>query len=85
MESQISHTFASYFTSRPKAYNKNMINLLIKLRLLKKNRHNIKKLYLNNLNIKKEINIEDKPISFSIFNNKDTYTLNLRKIFSYKI
>ena len=45
MESQISHTFASYFTSRPKAYNKNTINKLIVLRLLKKNNFNIKTLY----------------------------------------
>ena len=70
MESQISHTFASYFTSRPKAYNKNMINKLINLRLLKKNRYNIKKLYLNNLNKMEIINLNNKTFDFSLFDKK---------------
>lgn len=52
MESQISHRFASYFTSRPKGFNKNMINKLIKLRLFKKNGYNIKYLFLNSFNKK---------------------------------
>ena len=78
MESQISHTFASYFTSRPKAYNKNMINKLINLRLLKKNRYNIKKLYLNNLNKMEIINLNNKTFDFSLFDKKDTHTILTR-------
>ena len=57
MESQISHTFASYFTSRPKGYSKKSIDKLIKLRLLNKNKYNIKQLYLNNLNKEKIMTI----------------------------
>lgn len=79
MESQISHTFAEYFTSRPKAYNKNMINKLIKLRLLKKNNHNIKQLYFSNFNTKKELDLNKKIIDYSIFNTKDTYTIYSKK------
>ena len=75
MESQISHTFAAYFTSRPKGYNKEMINKLIELRLLYKNGFNIKELYLNNLNEEKIINLNEKELDFSIFNKKDTYTV----------
>ena len=78
MESQISHTFASYFTSRPKAYNKNMITKLIKLRLLNKNRYNIKELYLNNLNKKETINFNKENLNYSIFDKKDTYTILTR-------
>ena len=73
MESQISHTFAAYFTSRPKAYSKSMIDILINLRLKKKNRYNIKKLYLNNLDSKKIKTINEKEIDYSIFDKTDTY------------
>ena len=75
MESQISHTFAAYFTSRPKGYNKETINKLVRLRLLYKNGFNIKKLYLNNLNKKEIINLGEKEINYSIFEKKDTYTV----------
>ena len=75
MESQISHTFASYFTSRPKAFNKNTINKLIKLRLLKKNGFNIKQLFLQNINHKEIINFNKKEIDYSIFDNKETYSV----------
>lgn len=75
MESQISHTFASYFTSRPKAYNKNTIDKLIIIRLLKKNKYNIKELFLNNLNSKKIINLNDKTLNLSLFDKKETYSV----------
>lgn len=75
MESQISHTFASYFTSRPKAYNKDTINKLIQLRLLKKNKYNIKQLFLKNINHKEIINLNKTEIDFSIFDNKETYSV----------
>ena len=49
MESHISHIFADLFTSRPKAYSKNGLRQLLKLRLLKTNKQDIKQLYLENL------------------------------------
>ena len=54
MESHISHIFADLFTSRPKAYSKNGLRQLLKLRLLKVNKKDIKQLYLNNLIPKQE-------------------------------
>ena len=59
MESHISHILADLFTSRPKAYSKNGLRKLLKLRLLKVNKVDIKQLYLNQLispPTKKEIN-----------------------------
>lgn len=85
MESQISHTFASYFTSRPKGFNKNMINKLIKLRLLKKNGYNIKYLFLNNFNEKETKDLANKTNNYSIFDKNETCTLSLKKRFFYKI
>lgn len=75
MESQISHTFASYFTSRPKAYNKDTIDKLITLRLLKKNNYNIKELFLNNINSNTVINLNKGNISFAMFDKKDTCSI----------
>lgn len=80
MESQISHTFASYFTSRPKGYSKNTINKLIKLRLLNKNGYNIKELYLNNLNKEKIITINEVTINYSIFDSKQTMSVPINKL-----
>ena len=49
MESHISHILADLFTARPKAYSENGLKKLLKLRLLKINKINIKELYLNQL------------------------------------
>ena len=49
MESHISHILADLFTSRPKAYSENGLRKLLKLRLLKINKVDIKQLYLNQL------------------------------------
>jgi len=49
MESNISHVFADIFTSRPKAYSKEGLKALLKIRLLKINGYDLKKLYLQNL------------------------------------
>lgn len=68
MESHISHIFADIFTSRPKAYSKNGLRQLLKLRLLKVNGKNIKELYLNNLNPNTTLNSNKDNINFSIFN-----------------
>ena len=77
MESQISHTFASYFTSRPKGYNKKTIDKLVRLRLLNKNGYNIKKLFLNNINQKIEIDINKEVMNYSIFDTKETHSIIL--------
>ena len=50
-----------------------MIDILINLRLKNKNRYNIKKLYLNNLDSKKIKTINEKEIDYSIFDKTDTY------------
>lgn len=75
MESQISHTFASYFTSRPKAYSINTINLLIQLRLLKKNKYNIKKLFLNNINSDQILDLNHHQLNYSLFDRNTTYSI----------
>lgn len=73
MESQISHTFAAYFTSRPKGYSKNTIPKLINLRLLKKNQHNIKELFINNINSKEIIDLNNEVLDYSIFDTENEY------------
>ena len=67
MESHISHIFADIFTSRPKAYSKKGLKQLLKLRLLKINGQNIKKLYLNSLNLNTTLSTNQSKINFSIF------------------
>ena len=79
MESQISHSLAAYFTSRPKGYSLKTLNKLIKLRLLKLNNHNIKNLFLNNLNKTNIINMNEKELNYSIFYKKEEYSILLRK------
>jgi hypothetical protein len=64
MESHISHIFDDLFTSRPKTYSKTRLRQLLKLRLLKTIRKDIKKMYLENL-IPKE--------------NKTTYSIEITK------
>ena len=49
MESHISHILADLFTARPKAYSEKGLRKLLKLRMLKVNKINIKELYLNQL------------------------------------
>ena len=49
MESHISHNLADLFTARPKAYSENGLRKLLKLRMLKVNKVNIKELYLKQL------------------------------------
>lgn len=75
MESQISHSLASYFASRPKGYSLKTLNKLIKLRLLKLNNYNIKNLFLNNLNKPNIISLNKKELDYSIFDKKNTYTV----------
>lgn len=49
MESNISHVFADIFTSRPKAYSLKGLTALLKMRLLKTNGYDLKKLYFDGL------------------------------------
>lgn len=79
MESQISHSLAAYFTSRPKGYSLKTLDKLINLRLLKLNKCNIKMLFLNNINKQNIINLNESYNNYSIFDKKDTYTLLIKK------
>lgn len=79
MESQISHTFASYFTSRPKGYSPQTLQTLMKLRLKKANKYNIKELFFKNFNNNEIINLNEKNMDYSIFNRKNTYTAITKK------
>ena len=60
MESHISHILADLFIVRPKSYSENGLRKLLKLRLLKVNKVNIRQLYLNQLikpPTKKQVNL----------------------------
>ena len=70
MESQISHNLADLFTSRPKAYSVKTIVKLTELRLLFKNKFNIKKLFLHNFNSKELLTINTKNLNFNIFDRQ---------------
>lgn len=74
MESQISHNIADLFTSRPKGYSIKMINKLTKLRLLYKNNHNIKELYLNNFNSNTTLTINKEQFNMDIFDKYKHFT-----------
>lgn len=67
MESQISHTLADLFSSRPKAYSLKTLDKLLNLRLLFKNKHNIKLLFLNNFNKKEVLKFNQEHLNFSLF------------------
>lgn len=74
MESHISHIFADLFTSRPKAYSKNGIKQLLKLRLLKINKKDIKEEYFKQFKPKKNTPISEleeiKPSNCNNYLNK---------------
>jgi hypothetical protein len=67
MESQISHNLAYLLTSRPKGYSLQMLRKIIKIRLLYKNKENIKLLYLNNLNKEEIIEYKKENLNYDIF------------------
>lgn len=79
MESQISHNIADLFTSRPKAYSINTINKLLELRLLYKNKFNLKQLYFNNFNSKDKLTFNNYDLNFSMFDKKDTFSILSKK------
>lgn len=65
MESHISHIFADIFTSRPKAYSKEGLRKLLKIRLLKVNGYNLKEVYLKSFNKTKEKNNTKKKVKYN--------------------
>lgn len=66
MESQISHNLAYLLSSRPKGYSIKMLDKILKIRLLFKNKYNIKKLFLNNFNHKEIQNYKNSILNFDI-------------------
>ena len=72
MESQISHTLADLLTSRPKGYALKTLEKILRIRLLLKNKHNIKKLYLNNYNKKEILTYKKDFLNFNILGKYET-------------
>lgn len=72
MESQISHNLAYLLTARPKGYSLTMLDKILNIRMLFKNKENIKLLYFNNFN-KKEV----------VTMNKDTLNFNFKTYISH--
>ena len=70
MESNISHVFADIFTSRPKAYSAKGLKALLKIRLLKINGYDLKKLYFQGLKSEIKINNEKEIVKRVINTNK---------------
>ena len=75
MESQISHTLADLFSSRPKGYSLKTLTKLLKLRMLYKNNFNIKLLYLNNINKKEILVLNQESLNYSAFNTPKSPTI----------
>lgn len=67
MESQISHNLAYLLTSRPKGYSLKMLNKILEIRLLYKNKNNLKLLYLNNFNKDNIIEYKKENLNYDIF------------------
>jgi hypothetical protein len=67
MESQISHNLAYLLTSRPKGYSLKMLNKILEIRLLYKNKSNLKLLYLNNFNKDNIIEYKKETLNFDIY------------------
>lgn len=85
MESHISHIFADIFTSRPKAYSKKGIKQLLKLRLLKINKKNIKEEYFNQFRPREnKCNCEKEIIKIN-YNSNYLNKLLFRKFGNYTI
>ena len=73
MESQISHTLAELLSSRPKAYSLKTLDSLLNLRILFKNKYNIKLLFLNNINKKDVIVFNNEHLNISLSTSNDIY------------
>ena len=84
MESQISHNLAYLLTSRPKGYSLKMLDKILKIRLLYKNKKNIKLLYLNNFNIKEIKTYNEEQLNYDIFDRHKKNESNLIQGFGLK-
>lgn len=73
MESQISHNIAALTTSRPKGYSIEMLDKIIKLRMLKINNKNIQNLYIQNYNNNKPLKLNIININFSFFEKTNNF------------
>ena len=76
MESQISHNIASLFSSRPKAYSLKVLKQLLKIRILKLNKNNIKLLYLNNINKKDILVLNQEHLNCEIISKPTGYNID---------
>ncbi len=87
MESQISHNLAEIYTSRPKGFSRKHFAKRLRLRMLFKNKHNIKELYLNNLHTKKIIDMNQVRLNHSLFDHsvKETVSFTNNKHASIKL
>ena len=86
MESQISHNLAYLLSSRPKGYSLKMLNNILKIRLLFKNKENIKQLYLNNFNIKEIIDYKKEELNFDILSKRKQFIPEYKnKLYSVQI
>ena len=83
MESQISHNLAYLLTSRPKGYSLKMLDKILELRLLNRNNHNIKFLYLNNINNIDKLTINKDKLNLDYLDkNKSNIPYNITKLYS---
>ena len=86
MESQISHNLAYLLTSRPKGYSLKMLSKIIEIRLLNRNRENIKLLYLNNFNKNNIIEFKKEDLNYDILEKDKIITpFYLGKIYTPNI
>ncbi len=67
MESQISHNIADLFSSRPKGYSPKSLMKRLDLRMLFKNKINIRELYFNNLHSNVTIDLNKSSFDILIF------------------
>ena len=83
MESQISHNIAYLFTSRPKGYSIKMLDKILELRLLNRNNHNIKQLFLNNINNSNKLTINQENLNMDYLNkDKDNTPYSIKNVYS---
>lgn len=75
MEQAISHMIASQFSSVPKAYTKSNLSIYLALRNHHLNHYDLRSLYFQAMNTKKEKNIRiiSEDYDFSIFEPKSEY------------
>ena len=73
MEGTISHTIASIFTSVPKAYKKENLEIYLQKRELKLNGYDLRKTHLKTYNSTEEIVTDNKPLNYSMFEKRTPF------------